>query len=106
MANTILVGFERKVGNFTNKTTGEVVNYSNRIVHFISDDGANADNIGYAFLDHKFKLAELSSLLNVREDDASVDNALKSLINKHVNISWAPRNGELVVVGLSEVKRS
>ena len=106
MSNTILVGFERKVGNFTNKSTGEVVNYSNRIIHFISDDGANSDNIGYAFLDVKLKLAELSSLLNVREDDTSVDDMLKSLINKHVVVKWAPRNGELVVVGLSEVKRS
>lgn len=107
MANTILVGFIRSVGDFTDKKTGEKIFYSNRTLHFISDDGSDVDNIGFSPFDvEKIKLKQLSSILNRPEDDTAVDVALKSLINKHVNLHWAPRNGELVLVGLSEAKRS
>ena len=107
MANTILVGFIRSVGDFTDKKTGEIIKYSNRTLHLISDDGSDDDNIGFSPFDvEKIKLKQLSSILLCREDDTAVDNALKALINKHVNLRWAPRNGELVLVGLSEVKRS
>lgn len=107
MANTILVGFIRSVGDFTDKKTGEVIKYSNRTLHLISDEGSDSDNIGFApFAVEKIKLKQLSSILLCREDDSDVDNALKDLINKHVNLRWAARNGVLSLVGLSEVKRS
>lgn len=35
---TILKGYERKQGNFTNKVTGEVIEYDNIVIHYESDE--------------------------------------------------------------------
>lgn len=104
MSQIILIGFERSVGSFTNKTSGEVVEYSNRNLKLITDTGADASHIGFDFFEEKVKMADLSRYLNVREDDTSVDNALKALIHKPVELSYAPRKGELAVVGFRAVK--
>lgn len=105
MAQTILVGFERNVGSFTDKKTGEVIKYSNREVRCITDIGADDRNIGYTFISEKFQMSALSVWLNVREDDNSVDNALKSLIHKPVEIAYAPRNGEMKPVSFKAVEK-
>lgn len=104
MAQTILIGFERSIGSFPNKTTGEIVEYSNRNIKLITDAGADDMHIGYDFFEEKIKMSDLSRYLNVRDDDNSVDNALKALINKPVEVSYAPRKGELAVVGFRAVK--
>lgn len=103
MAQTILIGFERSVGSFTNKTSGEVVYYSNRVLKLITDIGADDTHIGYDSFEEKIKMSDLSRYLNVREDDTAVDNALKALIHKPVELSYAPRKGELAVVGFKSV---
>lgn len=105
MAQTILVGFERNVGIFTDKKTGEVINYSNREIRCITDVGSDDRNIGYTFLAEKFQMSALSVWLNVREDDNSVDAALKSLIHKPVEIVYAPRNGEMKAVAFKPVEK-
>lgn len=104
MAQTILIGFERSVGSFTNKSSGEVVDYSNRVLKLITDVGADDTHIGYDSFEEKIKMSDLSRYLNVRDDDVSVDNALKALIHKPVELSYAPRKGELAVVGFKAVK--
>ena len=103
MAQTILIGFERSVGSFPNKTTGEVVEYSNRTLKLITDVGADESHIGYDSFEQKVKMSDLSRYLNVRDDDTSVDKALIDLIHKPVELSYAPRKGELAVVGFKAV---
>lgn len=101
---TILIGFEVRKGSFTNKSTGEMVEYNNRTLRAITDDGANKTNFGYSAFEEKVKLSELAEWLEVPEKDESVDNQLKQLINKPVEFKRAPRNNEFVVVGFKPVK--
>lgn len=101
--STILIGFERRVGSFTDKSTGEVVAYSNRILRAITDDGADNDNLGFSAFEEKLKMKDLAAYLNVKDDDISVDNVLKSLINKAVDFKRAPRDGTFQVVGFKAV---
>lgn len=104
MAQTILIGFEVSSGNFTNKTTGELVEYSNRIIKFITDTGADATHVGFDFFEEKIKMSDVALYLGIKADELTVDTALHSLINKPVELSYAPRKGELSVVGFKAVK--
>lgn len=104
MAQTILIGFERSIGTFTNRTSGEVVEYSNRTLKLITDVGADDTHIGFDSFEEKIKMSDLSRYLGVKDTDISVDTALKSLIHKPVELSYAPRKGELAVVGFRAVK--
>lgn len=103
MAQTILIGFEIKVGSFTNKDTGELVEYSNRIIRCITDVGSDGTHIGFAPFEEKIKRTDLARYLNIADNDTNVDNFLKTLINKPVEFQYAPRNGVLAVVGFKPV---
>lgn len=35
---TILKGYERKTGSFTNKITGENIEYDNYVIHYVTDE--------------------------------------------------------------------
>lgn len=101
MAVTKFIGYEISKGNFTDKTSGEVVDYSNRTLTFITDTGADEKHIGFApFQYKKIRMINLASLLGVQEVDNAVDNALNSMIGKPVILDLAPRNGELALVGM------
>lgn len=100
MPQTILTGFEIKAGSFPSKDTGELVEYSKRIIYFITDLGVDDSHIGFSPFDETLKRTVLAQMLKVPDDEKSVNERLKSLINKPVEIQYAPRNGELAVVGL------
>ena len=101
---TILIGFEVRKGSFTNKTTGELVEYNNLFLRAITDDGADKTNFGYSAFEEKVKHSDLAEWLGVSEKDDSVNDLLKQLINKPVEFKRAPRNNEFVVVGFKPVK--
>ena len=44
---TLFIGYTRKVGSFTNEKTGELVEYSNRDLRFITDANPNTDVRGF-----------------------------------------------------------
>ncbi len=105
MAVTKFIGYEISIGTFTNEKSGEVIEYSNRNLTFVTDAGADEKHVGFAPFQHKkVKMSQLSSWLNVKEDDKSVNNALDSMIDKVVMLDLAPRNGELTLVGMRLAK--
>lgn len=109
--NTILIGYQRNVGQFTDKGTGELVDYSNRIVRFITNSGASSsqkgkENIGYSQFSEKMKLAELASILGVPESNEAVDNALNDLLQKEVITSFAPVNNVMTLVYFAPLPKS
>lgn len=103
MSQTILIGFEIKVGSFPNKDTCELVEYSNRIIRCITDVGSDETHVGFAPFEEKIKRTDLARYLNITDNDTNVDNVLKTLINKPVEFQYAPRNGVLAVVGFKPV---
>lgn len=67
------VGYEEKKGSFTNKETGEVVEYHNYDLHFLSDEKKEA--VGHIVFTGKAKADDLQ-LTGAKE--------LKELIGKEV----------------------
>ena len=99
MAKTILVGFEVRKGSFTKDGTGEVIEYDNRLLKFITDV-AKKDCYGFDFFSVKLKTEDLVSCLRLRKDQ-TVDEVLKSTLNQEYSLDYAPVNGSMVCVGAS-----
>lgn len=103
---TLFIGYERKVGTFIDKTTGENVAYSNRILRFITNSGANATKVGYAEFSEKMKRGELSGILGCGDNEEAVDTALNNLLQKEVITSFAPVGGNMCLVYFAPVPKS
>lgn len=101
---TVFIGFTRKVGQFSNRDTGELVEYSNRELRFITDSTPNGDVVGFSsFSVPKMKLEQLAHILKVQKNDEAVDNALKALISQEVNTQFAPVGDSMSLVWFSKV---
>ena len=92
---TLLIGYSRNVGQFPSKDTGELIDYSNRIIRFITNSGQNSstpgqEHIGYSQFAEKMKRTELAGILGVADTEEAVDNALNNLLQKEVITSFAP----------------
>lgn len=94
---TVLIGFEINVGTFTNDQ-GKDVPYSNRVITFITNTGEDRKRKGFFPYEEKFKLADLADILGVQPDDQLVNDALMTMVNKAVVVSFAPVGGTLKVV--------
>lgn len=101
--STYLVGFERRKGEFANEKTGELIGYDNRMLRFITDDGHNKDNFGFAGFELKMKMSDIAESLGVPATGEAVDTSLKNLFRKEVDIIYAPRNNVMTVVGIRPV---
>ena len=101
---TIIVGFKISKGVFTPENGKDPINYSNREVVFMTDSGADSENIGFKPFTEKFKLAELAKILCVQESDDLVNDALKQLLNKPVTLDFAPVANSLRVVNFTPEK--
>lgn len=96
--STYFVGFEVKKGQFTNDNGG-IVDYSNRLLNCITDDGQNDKNFGFTGFQVKLKMSEVAFSLGVPERDDAVDAALKNIFKKRIEFSYAPKNGTMMPVG-------
>ena len=96
--STYLVGFEVKKGQFNNNG-GEAVDYNNRLLNFVTDDGQTANSFGFTGFQIKLKMSEVAVSLGVPERDESVDSALQKVFRKKVDFVHAPKNGKLEIVG-------
>lgn len=109
--STLLIGYQRNVGQFPSKDTGELIDYSNRVLRFITNSGATTaqkgkENIGYSQFAEKMKLADLASILGVAEDDKAVDNALNALLQQEVITSFAPVGDKMSLVYFAPLPKS
>lgn len=101
--STYLVGFERKKGEFVNDKTGELVNYDNRVLKFITDDGNNENNFGFSGFKVKMKMVDVARSLGVSENGNAVDTSLKNLFNNEIVLIYAPVNDEMTIVGFRPI---
>lgn len=100
--STKLIGFGVSKGTFTNEKTGEAVPYSNRSLRFETTDGVdNKTEFGaFCYEEPKVKAALIANSLGISESDDVVNNALKSMLGKNVEILRIPKNNALVCVGI------
>lgn len=106
MAQTVLIGYEIKTGKFPNEKTGELINYNNRILRFITDTGATSDNIGFSPFEVKLKMEDIAKSLGIGQNDNYVNDTLNKYLNKEFDVIYAPRNGSMVCVGIRPKKSS
>ena len=97
---TVMIGYKISIGIMKGKN-GEDVNYNSRTVRFITDMGANSENVGFEPFEAKFKLDDLARVLGVNPDNIQVNEALNRCINKSVVCTFAPVFGELKCVAFS-----
>lgn len=100
MSKTILTGFEVSSGDFTNKSTGELVPYNNRILYFITDAGNSQVRIGFFPFNEKLKASDLLRMLNL-QNIGQLDGYLDKLINTSVQLDYCPnKDGAMSVCGI------
>lgn len=96
---TVLIGF--KISEGVMQRDGKDVPYNSRTVRFITDMGANDEDVGFSPFEAKFKLEELAKVLGVNPNSNSVNDALRACVNKAVNCQFAPVYGELKCIGFT-----
>lgn len=110
----ILTGYEVSAGTITNKETGEVIPYNNRILYCVSDDVSNEFH-GFIPFQQKVKTADIAAWLNIpgaitatgNINVTVVDKYLDSVLQKEIRFRRGPnRKGEHVVTGLSVVNKT
>lgn len=100
MSQTILTGFEISSGNFTNKSTGELVLYNNRILYFITDAGNSQFRVGFFPFNEKLKASDLLDMLNL-PNFGQLDGFLNKHINSSVQLEYCPnKDGAMSVCGI------
>lgn len=79
-----LIGFESQNGDFVSKDTGEVIEWSNRLLRCVTDENLGDREYGLKIIQQKLKtISVIKSLgLNENSSELAVDNALKSILNR------------------------
>lgn len=97
---TKFIGFKRKNGSFTNEKTGEVVQFDNYDLFFIT--GSVPDIVGYYPSEYRIKGNVIRQVLglNVNAGDSDVLSLLHDTINKEVMLSVLSVDDKPVVTGL------
>ena len=100
--STKFIGFGVSKGTFTNEKTGEAVPYSNRSLRFETTDGVdNKTEFGaFCYEEPKVKAALIANSLGISENDEVINNALKNMLGKEVEVLRVPKNNTLVCIGI------
>lgn len=99
------IGFEIKRGSFTSKETGELIEYSNRIIRIMTAEGEYEENIGYNVFEQKLKRSEIAGFLKIADTEEAVDKALRDLILQPVSYALAIKSGEWKITVLSRAAK-
>ncbi len=89
----VLIGYTINSGSMTKD--GQNITWDKREIRFITDVGSTDTEIGFSPFEETFKCEELSKILHVQP--ALVNDALNQMLNKKVDVSFAPVKGELKV---------
>ena len=96
-----LIGFESKNGKFTSDTTGEVIPWSNRIFHCVTDEGLSNTEYGLKVFEQKLKTEYVVKSLGINPNSTEemIDNALAAHLNECLTFATGLVKGSLEVNG-------
>ncbi len=96
-----LIGFESQSGNFTAENTGEVINWSNRLLRCVTDENLGQRERGLKIFEQKLKTDFVVSSLGINPSSSEdmIDNALAELIDKNISFTTGIVKGKLEVNG-------
>lgn len=99
-----LIGFGINSGSFLNDKN-ESVDYNSRYIRCVSDDNNDsAKNFGFSGFEVKIKTSDLSKSLGCA--DSAVDEFLKKLYKKQIDLVYMPSKNELKIIGIRPVYTS
>ena len=96
-----LIGYGVNSGSFLNDKK-ESVDYDSRYIRCVSDDNNDSTkNFGFSGFEVKIKTADLAKSLGVSE--SAVDECLKKLYRKQIDLVYMPTKNELKIIGIRQV---
>lgn len=103
---TRLVGFQSQHGQFKSDT-GEVIDWSNRLIRCVSDDNIEKGEYGLKIVEQKLKKAQVCKSLGISENSSEqeVDEALCHILNSEVSMTMGLSKGKFEVNGFRIVKK-
>ncbi len=102
-----IIGFEAQSGDFVSKESGEVIDWSNRLLRCVTDENLGDREFGLKIIEQKLKTSYvIKSLgLNPNCSEQMVDNALKNILNRCItwNLGVVKENSKdkYAIVGFS-----
>ena len=96
-----LIGYGVNAGSFLNDNK-ESVDFNSRYIRCASDDNNDSSkNFGFSGFEVKIKTTDLAKSLGV--SDSAVDEALKKLYKKQIDLVYMPVKNELKIIGIRQV---
>lgn len=101
-----LVGFNAASGQITSETTGQVIDWSNRILRCVTDEDLAEGDFGFAVFEQKLKKSEVckSLGLNANASDYTVNETLCKFLNAQIEFTMGRVGKELKVNGFRIIK--
>lgn len=101
-----LIGFESQSGQFTSESTGEVINWSNRLLRCVTDEGLGKRERGLKIFEQKLKTDFVVDSLgiNLNSSEDTIDNALAHLLNTCIVFKTGIVKGKLEVNGFQVIQ--
>ncbi|MBR1593129.1 MAG: hypothetical protein IJ666_09015 [Ruminococcus sp.] len=95
-----LVGVEVSAGTFTAED-GRSIDYDNRVLHCLTDEGLPDNYTGLGYIKEKIKLTTLAKYFKCTPAD--VDTYLNGFLLCDVAFRYSPSGGKMVVSGFDVV---
>lgn len=96
-----LIGYGVNSGSFLNDKN-ESVDYDSRYIRCVSDDNNDSDkNFGFSGFELKIRTNDLAKSFGVSE--SAVDECLKKLYRKQIDLVYMPTKNELKIIGIRQV---
>lgn len=97
------IGFEAQYGDFTSKDTGEVINWSNRLLRCVTDENLNANERGLKIVEQKLKTTLVVSSLSLKPDSSeeAVNRELEKFLNRYIKFDIGLVRGKYEIIGFT-----
>ena len=101
-----LIGFESQSGQFTSESTGEVINWSNRLLRCVTDESLGQRERGLKIFEQKLKTDFVVESLGINPNASEdmIDNALANLLNTFIVFKTGIVKGKLEVNGFQVIQ--
>lgn len=101
-----LIGFQAQSGSFTSETTGEVINWSNRLLRCVSDENIEKGEFGLKVVEQKLKTVHVCNSLgiSITSTEDEVNTALKRVLNSDIVMTMGLVRGKFDINGFKVVK--
>mgnify|MGYP003468599402 CR=1 FL=1 len=101
-----LIGFEFQSGEFTNKDSGEVIEWGNILCRIATDEDLKPTEYGLNIAEVKVKAVNIASSVGVNNFEfttaktTELVNALQKILNKNIDFTLSLVKGSYTITGI------